>query len=203
MELKEAIIGRRSIRKYKPDPIPKEDIETIIELASWAPSGSNMQQWKFIVIQDAILKEKLKDAIENVAREIFNKYKNDTDLVKRLQNSLPAYTFFINAPIVIACIVEEVPSTSGKIMDSRGVYSSTISIVGLSSISAAIQNLLLTAFSMGYGTCWMTGPLIAKKEMEEILEIKRPHHLVALIPIGKPDEVPIPKPRRKGIIEYR
>jgi nitroreductase len=203
MEIIDAIKGRRSIRKYKPDPVPKGDIDKIIESACWAPSGSNMQQWKFIVIEDSSLKEKLANAIENVAGDTTEKFKDDTELVKRLERSLPAYTFFKNAPVVIACVVEEVPSTSGKIMATRGAYTSTISIVGLSSVSAAIQNLLLTAYYLGYGTCWMTGPLIAKKEMEDILGIIEPHHLVALIPLGKPDEAPEPKPRREDVIEYR
>jgi len=203
MELIDAIKGRRSVRRYKPDPIPKEDIDKIIESACWAPSGSNMQQWKFIVIQNATLKEKLASEIETVADEIIMEFEKDNDLISRLKRGLPFYTFFRYAPIVIACVVEEVPSTSGKIMADRGAYSSTISIVGLSSVSAAIQNLLLTAYSMGYGTCWMTGPLIAKREMEEILGITEPHHLIALIPLGKPDETPPPKPRKDGVIEYR
>jgi nitroreductase len=50
---------RRTIRRFRPDPVPDEDIEKIIEAARWAPSGYNMQPWDFVVIKD----KKIKDAI--------------------------------------------------------------------------------------------------------------------------------------------
>lgn len=52
MELIEAIRTRRSVRKYKSDQIPEQTIKELIELAAWAPSGSNGQPWAFIVIED-------------------------------------------------------------------------------------------------------------------------------------------------------
>ncbi|MCS7131565.1 MAG: nitroreductase family protein [Hadesarchaea archaeon] len=52
MEIFEAIKGRRSIRKYKPQPIPDEAVEKILEAGRWAPSGGNIQPWKFIVVKD-------------------------------------------------------------------------------------------------------------------------------------------------------
>jgi nitroreductase len=52
MDVFEAILGRRSVRLYKPDPVPKKCIERILDAARWAPSGSNIQPWKFIVVSD-------------------------------------------------------------------------------------------------------------------------------------------------------
>ena len=51
MELKDVIHGRRSIRRYIDKPVAQQDIEDIMELACWAPSGTNLQQWYFIVVQ--------------------------------------------------------------------------------------------------------------------------------------------------------
>lgn len=51
MDLYEAIYGRRSIRKFKPDPIPKDVIKKILDAANWAPSGENMQMWRFAVVE--------------------------------------------------------------------------------------------------------------------------------------------------------
>ncbi|HXZ36796.1 MAG TPA: nitroreductase family protein, partial [Thermodesulfobacteriota bacterium] len=51
MELAEAIKGRRSIRKFKAQPVPREKLEKILELAMWAPSGMNRQDWYFVVVQ--------------------------------------------------------------------------------------------------------------------------------------------------------
>ena len=50
MELIEAIKGRRSIRKFKPDPVPREIIEDILEAGNWAPSAKNGHQWRFTVL---------------------------------------------------------------------------------------------------------------------------------------------------------
>jgi len=52
MDVFEAIVGRRSVRRYKPDPVPKKLIEKILDAARWAPSGGNIQPWKFVVISD-------------------------------------------------------------------------------------------------------------------------------------------------------
>lgn len=60
MDVLDAIKGRRSIRCYKEDPIPDELIQKILEAARWAPSGGNIQPWKFIVVRDRILLDLLK-----------------------------------------------------------------------------------------------------------------------------------------------
>jgi nitroreductase len=59
----EVITSRKSIRKYKPDPIPRATLERLIEAARWAPSGENAQPWRFVIVED---KEKIK-AIGKVA----------------------------------------------------------------------------------------------------------------------------------------
>jgi nitroreductase len=59
MELFEAIFKRRSVRAYKDEPIKKEEIEKLIESASWAATGANLQPWKFIIITDPEIKEKV------------------------------------------------------------------------------------------------------------------------------------------------
>ena len=71
---------------------------------------------------------------------------------------------------------------------------------GLQGISAGITQFILAACALGYGTCWMTGPLIAKPELESALSVRYPEELLALIAIGKPDAAP-PKPPRKPASE--
>ena len=64
-DLMEIIRNRRTIRRFKPDPVAQEKVQTILEAGRWAPSFSNLQPWKFLVIKDA----KLKDTIDKVAKE--------------------------------------------------------------------------------------------------------------------------------------
>ena len=59
MDLMEAIKGRRSIRKYKPDPVPEEALRTVMEAVRWAPSWANTQCWEVIVIKDPKVKSEL------------------------------------------------------------------------------------------------------------------------------------------------
>jgi nitroreductase len=67
---------------------------------------------------------------------------------------------------------------------------------GLQGVSAGIAQFLLAAHAMGYGTCWMTGSLIAKPELESALSVRHPEELVAVIALGKPDDTH-PKPPRR------
>lgn len=63
MELVEAVKTRRSIRGYKPTPVSRDIIVQILDVARWAPSGSNTQPWEFFVLGGEVL-EKVKDALQ-------------------------------------------------------------------------------------------------------------------------------------------
>src|SRR4030043_280861 len=67
MELFETIKNRRSIRRYKTDPVSDEKINAILEAGRWAPSWANSQCWRFIVVRDADIKSKLADTAFGVA----------------------------------------------------------------------------------------------------------------------------------------
>lgn len=67
MEVFEAIKNRRSIRTYKSEPVPKEKIETLLEAAQLAPSAANRQNWKFVVVDDVVIKKRLARACNNQA----------------------------------------------------------------------------------------------------------------------------------------
>jgi nitroreductase len=64
-ETLQTMLKRRSIRKYKPAPVPQEHLNLILEAARWAPTGSNRQNWRMIVIKDAGLRQKTAQACEN------------------------------------------------------------------------------------------------------------------------------------------
>jgi nitroreductase len=68
LNVKEAAESRRSIRKYKSDPIPREQLEEILSLALKAPSANNLQPWRIAVVQDPALKERLREAANNQAQ---------------------------------------------------------------------------------------------------------------------------------------
>ena len=86
MDILEVIKSRRSIRKYKPDPVSEEEIGNILEAARWAPSAGNSQPWKFMVLRSKEVRKKLADAI-------------------------PTGKFISSAPLGIAVIVNPKAST--------------------------------------------------------------------------------------------
>ena len=64
-EFLDLVRERRSIRKFKPDPVPDEYIQKILEAAHWAISGANAQPWEFIVIKDPLTKKRLGEAFQH------------------------------------------------------------------------------------------------------------------------------------------
>ena len=180
MDLYEAIKGRRSIRKFKSDPIPNVILERMLAMATWAPSGMNLQNWYFVVIGG-----KRKDALVDIAsksyvhvgpvlKEVFAEKPGIVDFTKNFFKRLGG------APVVVCAYYEpsrERPETS------------------IQTVAAAIQNLLLAAHAEGLGACWMTGPVHVAQQINEFLDIGN-KTLVAVIPMGYPDQSP-PVPKRR------
>jgi nitroreductase len=199
MELNEAILGRKSIRKFLPDPVPQHDIEEIIRMAGAAPSANNLQMWHFLIITNPELKSRMARVIEETAHRLINHpgLKDYADTLTGMKNYS---TFFKDAPAVIAVLKLPYQSKGEEILAKLGMSLAEAKAYRahpeMQSIGAAIQNLLLAAHSLGYGTCWMTGPLFAKEEITRTLPDNLPGELAALIPLGKPAETVLPRPRK-------
>ncbi|MFC1501692.1 nitroreductase family protein [Elusimicrobiota bacterium] len=194
---------RRSIRKFLSDEVPRQDIERIIEAASLAPSGTNLQNWHFIVIRSKQVKQDMMDAIDKKLHEEMQMISSPT-AKKSYKAYSQYYKFFGQAPVTVAVIRKPYKPLNLRIMSRYNINKKDASRSGVQSVAAAIQNLILMAHVLGYGTCWMTGPLIAKTYIEEILNVEKNSHLLALIPIGKYTKIPSPTPRKKieEIVEY-
>ena len=191
MDVFEAIAGRRSIRKFTPDPVKEEDLRRILDAARLAPSGTNQQPWHFLVVRDADLLERLAKVVKDKA-EVVLAHMSDEQR-KRAEPILRRFvTFFAQAPVTIFPLIEPYGSLTYKRGEIVGQDYDPVA----QSIGAAIQNLHLAAFALGYGTCWMTGPLIAREKMEELLGVELPWKLAAVIPLGRPAKVPDPRPRK-------
>lgn len=182
MELKEAIYGRRSVRKYTERQISDEDLHEILDAACWAPSAVNLQHWYFVACRS---EEALSKLQEIMGGSIFG-------LTKTLQNR------FQNHPQVIEETLDFVKSMGG----ARTVILAFLqnphyeeSTAAIESTAAAIQNMILTAYSKGIASCWLTAPLLVGEELRETFA---PEHgqLVAAVTMGYSDLEP-KAPRRK------
>ncbi len=201
MDLFDAIKGRKSIRRFKPTPVPDEDVNKILDAGRLAPSANNSQPWRFVVIRDKALLKKMADA----AREMVDRmlpYAEDEKQAQRLAAYKSSfYTFFENAPVVIAVFMEKYSAGTDRLLAKMGYSAGDIMrlrpLPGLQSVSAAIQNMLLAAHSLGYGSCWMTGPLVAQEAFEKLLGYDKERFIVALLPVGVPDENPSARKRKQ------
>jgi len=196
VELIEAMKKRRSIRKFKSDKIPKKDIYDIIQAASLAPSAHNKQMWRFIAISNQEILKGMEKAIVSEIEEL-----NNWPELKEIRfkvKGLRAYsTFFVKAPLVFAILVKPYHSIVDEVLKLDGLKKEQAdllqSYVEIQSVAAAVENLLLAATEKGYGTCWMCGPLIATSALEKILQIEEPWKLMALVPLGIPNQELKPK----------
>lgn len=170
MEVLEAIKTRRSIRKYKPDPIDDETLGKVMEAARRAPSWANTQCWRFIVVRDSRIKEQLAETISE---------KNA---------AIPA---ILSAPLAIAVCAK---------LGRAGYYGGETLATDkgdwfMFDVALATQNLLLAAHALGLGTV-VIGAFDAKKAAG-LLEVPEGFCVVALTPLGYPDQEPEPRPRKE------
>src|SRR3990172_4265535 len=104
------------------------------------------------------------------------------------------------APVVIAVFMEAYDAGTDRLFRKMGCSDEDVRrlrpLPGLQSVSAAIQNMLLAIHALGYGSCWMTGPLVAQEAFGKLLGYGKDKYIAALIPVGVPDEDPPARSRK-------
>lgn len=179
MEVMEAIRGRRAIRKYRTDPVPEEAINTILEAALWAPSWSNTQCWRLILVRDPETKSKLGDVLRT----------------SRPEGKNPAADAVRNAPVVIVACAERSISGFYRSGDKKGMPSTDKGEWWfMFDLAMAMQNVTLAAHALGLGTVHVG--MFDTKEVARILGIPENIAVVELMPLGWPDEKPPVRPRK-------
>jgi nitroreductase len=200
MDLFDAIKRRMSIRRFKQAPVPDEDIRKILEAGRLAPSANNTQPWSFLVIRDKETLKRMAGAVREMVDRMIP-YAEDEKQAQRLAAYKGTYyTFFENAPVVIAVFMEGFDAGTDKLLARMGYPAEDIKrlrpLPGLQSVAAAIEHMLLAIHALGYGSCWMTGPLVAQEAFEKLLSYDKEKFIAALLPIGVPDENPQARPRK-------
>lgn len=195
----EAMRERRSVRRFKPDAVPRDVVTSLIEAAITAPSASNKQPWRFFVVEDRARIERMAAAVREATAAI------SAHIPESSQASFHAYgdyfTRFEHAPAVIVPIHRAMSVLSNLVDDALdGATRATVRHMeeqsGLVGTSLAVMNLLLMAHALGLGASGMTGPLVAEPALRAILEIPDGWSIVALVPVGWPDEDPAATDRK-------
>lgn len=193
-----AIYDRRSIRKFSDAPIPKEDMIEIIQSGIKAPSSKNRQPWKYIVVQGREKEEMLEVFRRGISRE-----ENERALLPQSRQHISAakYTvdIMVDAPVIVFVVNSLGKSILSELTPEERVYE----ICNIQSISASIQNMLLSATEKGIGSLWICDIYFAYSELCEWLNSEG--QLVAAIAFGYPDESPGERPRKSlnDVVEWR
>ena len=155
MEMLEAILGRRSVRKYKGTPIPDEHLKQILEAGRQAPSAANRQPWHYILVGEA-------------------------DQKKWVAEACNGQMWMADAAYILVAV--GLPETSQK------WYRVDVAI--------AVENMVLAAHSLGYGTCWIGA--FKGDDLKELCGIPKEMEVVVCTPLGVPDVEPAARPRKSG-----
>jgi nitroreductase len=184
MELFDVINNRRSIRRYTTDPIDDQKIDAILEAGRWAPSWSNSQCWRFVVVRDPAVKESLAGTLMRFKlpdKEIDN----------------PAIPIFNTVPVIIVVCAE---------MGKSGGPPGTGDVVGgnyftdkgdwfMFDTALAVENMVLAAHALGLGTV-IIGTADAAK-VEKVLNLPENYRYVTMFPVGVPAKEGKVPPRKE------
>jgi 5,6-dimethylbenzimidazole synthase len=197
---------RRSMRRFKTDPIPDGYVEKILEAARWAQSGSNGQPWEFIVVKDREIKKKIVDVYVQNTKEI---YVIETTRVKELRHQgfvkeptgMPG---FANAPVLIVVCAD--PRTYmatvsiARILDGEGGPKATYH----KNVGNTTQIIHLAAAACGLRAQWASVDKLLEQKLKRILDVPDQIEIHTLVPIGYPDyEAPTPYRRELSeIVHY-
>lgn len=168
LSVREAIIGRRSVKNFNGQPVDLENILSVLEDARWAPTHGLRNPWRFIV---AANKEYVK--FQDVLKEYgVPKWKelSEEELEKQMKK-------FRTPGAVVFVVVKEDVRQKERLEDYAAA-------------SALIQNAMLLAWDQGIGTCWKTPPFIDNPKFREELGVKTGERIISMLQFGYYDDIP-------------
>ncbi len=184
------VLSRRSVRHFRRKLISSEQISRILTAGIWAPSAHNAQPWRFYVLESVEAKRQLAEAMGAAFRRDLEKDGETTETIELVVSE--SIERFSTAPILVLVCLS---------MDTLDVYSDERRqqaefVMGVQSVAAAVQNILLAAHAEGLGACWFCAPLFCQAVVQETLMIPRDVYPQALVALGEPAESPVTPPRR-------
>lgn len=189
MDLYGTMSTLRAVRRLRPDPIPDEVIERVLQAACWAPTGGNQQPWRVIVVRDRLKKEALQELYSPEWDTYIGGFK------KRLAglpaDELAKWTRTTDAGDYLAQHLHEAPAillfcANPKLMAITDAKLDRISMVGGGSVYPAVQNAMLACVSEGLGCTLTTLHCLRETEVKDLFDIPDPWGTVAMVPIGYP-----------------
>lgn len=201
MNFTEVIHARRSVRKFKEQPVPDSVIRVMLETAVCAPSASNRQPWRFMVVSEPALRSQLaastREAVARLSEEVIPEFKSD------FLGYCQHFLYFEHAPVLIFALSKS-ETTLAALLKKGSLareWMQSLEMKGaIISVAMAVQNLLLSAADQGLSTCVMTGPLVAVDAFSRILSVPEGWDILCMVCVGYPDEEA--QPIRKKPVDH-
>ncbi len=182
--------SRRSIRRFKPDPVPASVIQNILATATYAPSAHNRQPWRFAVITTQAVKEELANAM---AVDFERDLTRDGVPLEKIQSQIKrSRDRIISAPLAILLCLDM--SDMDSYPDEKRQHAERM--MAIQSVAAAGMQLLLAAHAEGLGGVWACWPLFAQETIRTTLNLQKTWEPQAMFFLGYMDEKPAVRERK-------
>ncbi|WKZ38231.1 MAG: nitroreductase family protein [Anaerolineales bacterium] len=182
---------RRSVRRFKTDPVPDSILRNLLHTATFAPSAHNRQPWRFIVLTTSPARENLSNAMaEEFQRDLEKDNLASDEIAKRVSKSRERIA---GAPLVIILCLDM--SEMDEYPDSRRKKAEYI--IATQSVANAGMQLLLAAHAEGLGGVWVCSPVFAQETVQNALNISETWEPQAMFLLGYPAETPALRDRKK------
>ncbi|HEY3354234.1 MAG TPA: nitroreductase family protein [Polyangia bacterium] len=189
----ELLRGRRSVRRFRPEPVPAAMLDEVLEAARWAPTAGNRQSFRLLVVTAAPVIAAMGAAVRAETARLRAALR--PEMAGQVGAYLGSFEHFTGAPAVVVTIYRPGLDLLAAATGVAGA-SDRPERDALASAAAVTTYLLLAAHAAGLGTCWMTGPCVAAEALREVLQVPAGWSIAALVPVGFPAEAPAAPPRR-------
>lgn len=194
MDFSELVFARRTVRRFTPEPVHQATLEKILRAGLAAPSPNNSTPWIISVITNGEVIQQMRKA---VVEKLDLMFPNVTPDQKPTLEKVKLFSsIFANAPIVLAIFSKPYKAPIFELLNDTQISSDQICkwrrYPELQATGAMVQNMLLSATEEGLGSCWISGALVARAELEAILKADG-MHLETMVALGHQDSPPHPK----------
>jgi F420 biosynthesis protein FbiB-like protein len=189
-DLHEFLRSRRSVRRFKSDPVPDSVIERVLSTATFAPSAHNRQPWRFVVLTDANVKAGL---AERMAAEFEHDLVADGLPAEEIEKQVSRSKRRIRGAPVLIVLCMETREMDSYPDDKRRQAERMMAV---QSVAAAGQQLLLAAHAEGLGGVWVCSPLFAPEAVRRALELDESLQPQGMYFIGYPEDIPPARERK-------
>lgn len=184
---------RRSIRRFRREPPPREIIARVLEAGRWAPSNHNRQAFRILILDDPV---EIAALAARVRAALTRKLAALPDSLVALRELEAEGTWFASAPVLCLVLHKRLPNAAAHFL--RDLPNASLVSGEPLSAAMAVQNILLVASAMGLGTCVLTAPLVVPETIATFPGLPPGYEATCLIALGYPAETP-EAPRRKPL----